>query len=199
MGYEFMDNESRTESSFGRLSRNKLVTPLISNMLAMVRPLVLSFLQTVDRTGYVFRVSPNELSFASVDSWKSIYGHQIGGRPTPVKGEFYDIYGSAYRTGCIGSERNPLKHSRMKRNLTAAFSTRALTEQEDIISRCVDTFLDKIGSIRDARDNGLNIVKWFEMVAFDILGEMTFGESFHAVESGLLLCDVACIQGLTKL
>ncbi|CAO1604329.1 orf9b protein [Xanthoria calcicola] len=31
---------------------------------------------------------------------------------------------------------------------------------------------------------GLNMTVWFEMLAFDILGEMAFGESFHCVEAG---------------
>lgn len=137
------------------------------------------------RYGPVFRVSPNELSFASVDSWKAIYGHQATGKPTPVKGKFYDIYGSAYSTGCIGSERDPKKHGQMKRNLTAAFSSRALTEQERIIQLCVDGFVERIGEVAN---DGLDMTKWFEMVAFDILGEMAFGEGFHAVDSGKHMC-----------
>ncbi|KAI9787993.1 MAG: hypothetical protein M1816_007297 [Peltula sp. TS41687] len=70
----------------------------------------------------------------------------------------------------------------MKRNLTSAFSTRALTEQEDIINGCVDGFVEKLGSMEGAKTKGLNMTKWYEMISFDILGEMAFGESFHAVE-----------------
>ncbi|RYO91163.1 hypothetical protein DL766_000129 [Monosporascus sp. MC13-8B] len=73
--------------------------------------------------GSVFRVSPNELSFASVQFWKEIYGHATGAdRQTLVKSKFYEL--------------------------------------------------------------GLNITKWFEMVSFDVLGEMAFGESFGSIESG---------------
>ncbi|KAL3417255.1 BCL4p [Phlyctema vagabunda] len=32
---------------------------------------------------------------------------------------------------------------------------------------------------------GLNMTKWFEMISFDILGEMAFGEGFHCVEDGM--------------
>jgi hypothetical protein len=136
------------------------------------------------RTGPVVRVGPNELSFATLKSWKDIYGHQPSAIPVATKSEFYDMYGSAYKTGCIGSERDPAKHSRMKRNLTAAFSTRALTEQENIIASCVDNFISKIGAADGAQTSGINATKWYEMIAFDILGEMAFGESFHAVDSG---------------
>ncbi|KAJ4288037.1 hypothetical protein N0V90_012053 [Kalmusia sp. IMI 367209] len=72
----------------------------------------------------------------------------------------------------------------MKRNLTSAFSTRALLEQESIVDRCVNEFVTEIGSSEASKTEGLNMTKWYEMISFDILGEMAFGESFHAVESG---------------
>lgn len=68
----------------------------------------------------------------------------------------------------------------MKRDLTAAFSTQALYEQEGLISECVDRFVRKIGELAEP----LNMTKWFEMISFDVLGEMAFGESFRAVENG---------------
>ncbi|KAH0293761.1 putative cytochrome P450 [Aureobasidium namibiae CBS 147.97] len=132
--------------------------------------------------GSVFRVSPNELSFAGVNSWKAIYGHPAAGQATMIKAEFYDIYGSGFKSLCIGSERKPEKHSRMRKSLSAAFSTKALIEQEQIINGCVDAFVDRLGD--GTSDNGINMTKWFEMVAFDILGEMAFGESFGCIDSG---------------
>lgn len=133
--------------------------------------------------GPVVRISPNELSFASVPSWKDIYGHAVGGRQTMTKSEFYDIYGSGCGSLCIGSERDPKKHAHMKKTLSAAFSTKALQQQESIVQNCVDGFLLRLGA-DGTSIQGLNMTKWFEMVAFDILGEMAFGESFHCVETG---------------
>ena len=57
--------------------------------------------------GPIFRVSPNELSFASANSWKSIYGHPGAGKPTLVKSEFYNMYGAGFDSLCVGSERDP--------------------------------------------------------------------------------------------
>lgn len=131
------------------------------------------------------RISPNELSFASLASWKAIYGHPSAFKPTFPKSAFYDMYGAGYTTGCIGSERDPKVHGRMKKSLAPAFSTKALSEQEHIIGRCVDGFIQKIG-MEGTRKGELNMVDWFEMIAFDILGEMAFGESFHCVENGRL-------------
>ncbi|KAK0636059.1 cytochrome P450 [Bombardia bombarda] len=133
--------------------------------------------------GPVVRLSPNELSFATVESWKAIYGHRGAGQPTPVKSEFYDIYGAGFKSLCVGSERNPQKHSQMRKMLSSAFSTKVLLEQEEIITKAVDEFVDRLG--RDgARAGGMNMTKWYEMVSFDTLGEMAFGESFHSVENG---------------
>ncbi|KAI5240129.1 hypothetical protein E4T43_06262 [Aureobasidium subglaciale] len=101
-----------------------------------------------------------------------------------IKAEFYDIYGSGFKSLCIGSERRPEKHSRMRKSLSAAFSTKALIEQEQIINSCVDQFVSSLDQGDGASERGLNMTKWFEMIAFDILGEMAFGESFGCIESG---------------
>ncbi|KAI4217467.1 MAG: hypothetical protein LQ351_000062 [Letrouitia transgressa] len=132
----------------------------------------------------VFRVSPNELSFASVSSWKAIYGHAIAGKPTAVKSKFYEMYGAGFNSWCIGSERDPKVHGRMKKLLSHAFSTKALIEQEDIIQKSIDAFIEKIGP-ESQSPKGLNVGEWYQMVAFDILGDMAFGESFHCIENGI--------------
>ena len=95
------------------------------------------------------------------------------------------MYGAGFDSLCIGSERDPVAHSRMKRSLAPAFSTKALAEQEGIVQKCIDEFVHKI-SPEGAGQNALNMTEWFEMIAFDILGEMAFGESFHSVEQGMI-------------
>ncbi|KAI4100701.1 MAG: hypothetical protein LQ339_005378 [Xanthoria mediterranea] len=135
--------------------------------------------------GVVFRVSPNELSFSSVRSWKDVYGPRPDQACFP-KSDFYDIFGAGFKSGCIGSERDPVRHSQMKRLLAPAFSRKALAEQEDIVQGCIDAFIAKMKTTGTpaTKETGLNMTVWFEMLAFDILGEMAFGESFHCVEAG---------------
>ena len=134
-------------------------------------------------TGSSFRVSPNEISFASVKSWKAVYGPWPA-QPPFVKSDFYDIFGAGFSTGCIGSERDPARHAKMKRFLAPAFSTKALTEQEDVVQGCVDTFIARLSTAGGTGQGGLDMTLWYEMLAFDILGEMAFGESFHCLEDG---------------
>lgn len=100
-----------------------------------------------------------------------------------VKSEFYEMFGSGFDSLCIASERNPRVHSRMRKSLTPAFSTKALVEQESIVQSCIDGFIEKVGE-RGTREEGLDLSKWVEMLALDIVGEMAFGESFHCIENG---------------
>ncbi|KXH53929.1 BCL4p [Colletotrichum salicis] len=138
--------------------------------------------------GPVVRVSPNELSFATVESWKAIYGHRVAGAPPVIKSEFYEIYGAGFKSLRIGSERDPHKHGQMRKMLSAAFSTKMLLDQEDIITKTVDAFIHGLGE-DGFKLEGLNMTKWFEMIAFDSLGEMAFGESFHSVRAGKFSID----------
>ena len=116
-----------------------------------------------------------------MNSWKAIYGPWPGQLPF-VKSDFYEIYGAGFDSLCIGSERDPVQHARMKRFLAPAFSTKALMEQEDIVQSCVNAFVTKLSKVSRAKD-GLNMTIWYEMIAFDILGEMALGESFHCIEN----------------
>ena len=93
------------------------------------------------------------------------------------------MYGSGFRSLCIASERDPIQHNRMKRSLAGGFSNKALLEQEDLVQERVDEFIQELGQA-GAGPEGLDIKKWYEMIAFDILGEMAFGESFHCIENG---------------
>ena len=101
-----------------------------------------------------------------------------------IKSEFYEMYGSGFNSLCIGSERDPKKHAQMRKALQPAFTTRAVLEQESIVQATVDDFLATLSQIGDTI-SGLNMTKWFEMLAFDIVGEMAFGESFHCIENSM--------------
>ncbi|EMR90855.1 putative benzoate 4-monooxygenase cytochrome p450 protein [Botrytis cinerea BcDW1] len=129
----------------------------------------------------IVRIAPNELSFASVESWKAIYGHPTRGNEIAPKGPFYEVFAAGFNSKCVGSERNPEKHALMRKMLNPAFSQRGLLEQEEIISGTIDKFVRVLGEKAGPGTKGLNMTKWYEMNSFDILGEMAFGESFHSI------------------
>lgn len=126
------------------------------------------------------RTSPNELSFNTAQSWKDIYGFRQA-HLAFIKSNFYDGGSFADQAHSIVSERDPSKHGHMRKHLSHAFSDRSLKEQETIISAVIDQFIDKLGE-RGTRKT--DICLEFEMMTFDIIGELAFGESFMGVQSG---------------
>ncbi|KAI2601923.1 putative cytochrome P450 [Hypoxylon sp. NC1633] len=132
------------------------------------------------RYGPVVRVAPNELSFNTAQSFRDIYGFRSGHK-TFVKSTFYEG-GSFAAKGVhsIVSERDPMVHAQMRRLLSHAFSNSSLLEQEALVTESVDEF---VCSIRAKVGQRLDIADLFERMAFDIIGNLAFGETFGALET----------------
>lgn len=71
----------------------------------------------------------------------------------------------------------------MRKMLSAAFATKSLMEQEEIVTSGVDEFVRRVGE-EGSNKKGINMTKWYEMATFDMLGEMAFGQSFQSVKTG---------------
>ncbi|KAI1379809.1 putative cytochrome P450 [Hypoxylon crocopeplum] len=129
--------------------------------------------------GPVVRTAPNELSFNTAQSFRDIYGFRPGHK-TFVKSTFYDGGSFAARgVHSIVSERDPVVHGQMRRLLAHAFSNSSLMEQEELVAGSVDRFVEvvkgKVGQVVDIAD-------LFERLAFDIIGDLAFGENFGALK-----------------
>jgi hypothetical protein len=135
------------------------------------------------KLGDIVRVAPNELSFVSATAYRAIYGMRLPGELKVPKDKFYDMFGSGFAEPCLASERDPNKAGQKRGLFAAAFSTKAQAEQELVMQRCIDFWIMKLGQAGGGL-NGINMAKWYEMVSFDILGEMAFVETFHCVQNG---------------
>ena len=135
-----------------------------------------------EQYGPVVRTAPNELSFSSAASWKDIYGFRQG-HHTFIKSHFYDGGSFADVAHSIVSERDPVKHGEMRKHLAHAFSERSLKDQEDLISEVVDEFIKRLG-MNASGETGADIVFWFNLTTFDIIGSLAFGTSFGGLTSG---------------
>ena len=71
----------------------------------------------------------------------------------------------------------------MRRYLSSAFSDRSFKSQEPLIADPGDRLVDKLEEAgRGTR--GTNMVMWFNLVNFDIIGSLAFGKDFGGVEAG---------------
>ena len=127
--------------------------------------------------GPVVRVAPNQLSFSSAQAWKDIYGPRPG-HQTFVKSTFYSGGNFADRAFSIVSERDPEKHREMRKHLSTVFSDRSLRDQEYLVSGVIDEFLIQL---RRFGEGGMDLTKWFNLLTFDIIGELAFGKSFNGI------------------
>ncbi|KAL4810615.1 benzoate 4-monooxygenase cytochrome P450 [Aspergillus unguis] len=138
--------------------------------------------QLHDEYGSVVRIAPNKLSYTSANAWRDIYGHKKAGEPEmPKDKQWYVPDPNAQQI--IFSDRE--RHSHFRRLLSHGFSDRALRGQEPLLRKYTDLL---IANLSKASKSGqpVNVVQWYNSITFDIIGDLTFGEPFGCLETGIL-------------
>ena len=151
--------------------------------------------------GPVVRLAPNEISFAKEEAWHDIFRARPGQRPflknpiyfTPPPGQPHNIVTTA----------DVEDHARMRQVLNHAFTPTALKAQEPIIESYVDLLITRlrekaISSELPSNEIILNIVDWYNYTAFDIVGDLGFGEPFNCLKDGALHPWIALIFNYIK-
>ncbi|CAG9980389.1 unnamed protein product [Clonostachys byssicola] len=149
-----------------------------------------------DRYGPVVRLTPTELSFNSERSWKDIYGSRPGHanfHKDPIHvGSVQAVPGAVTITMADDAD-----HARQRRALSHAFSTKALLEQESLITSYIDALRDVANA--HARDGRVcNLADWLSYTTFDIIGHLSLGEPFGCLASSDLRFWVALISESIK-
>lgn len=54
-------------------------------------------------------------------------------------------------------------------------------DQELLIANVVDRFIEQLQKVGA---ESLNMVEWYTMMTFDIIGDLAFGETFEGIETG---------------
>ncbi|CAG8422584.1 unnamed protein product [Penicillium salamii] len=139
--------------------------------------------------GPVVRVTHDEVSFISPDAWKEIYGH--GHQQLPKV-----LSSASNPMDIIGS--NDADHTRYRKALSHAFSAKGLQAQEPLLNSYIDKLIVRL---KDAAESGLpvDIVKWYNLTTFDIIGDLAFGEPFGGLENSQYHHWVATIFESVKL
>lgn len=124
--------------------------------------------------GEVVRFGPNEVSFITAQAWKDIYGH--GHRQLPKV-----LHSTSNPSDIVSA--NDADHNRLRRSLAHAFSAKGLQSQEPLINKYVDLLIEKLKILAASPIPEADMVKWYNLTAFDILGDLAFGEPFGGLES----------------
>lgn len=134
-----------------------------------------------NKYGDVVRVLPNELSFNAASAWQDIYtvrsGHQL---PTKDPQIVVPSDEGAYN---IVTTPNIADHARYRRTLNAGFSEKAVRKQEHIVKGHLDLLIARLYKrVSDEADRPQDLVFWLTLLTFDIIADLTFGESLHGLE-----------------
>lgn len=135
-----------------------------------------------NKYGPVVRVGPHMLSFAGGDDiWKDIYGFHATKEGGIRKESVF--YGQAF----LFSEVRALitaqgaTHARQRKSLSHAFSDRALNEHQPMLLRWAEKLKDKLAERADGNEQ-IDLLKYYNYAAFDIMGDLTFNEGFNMLE-----------------
>jgi len=130
------------------------------------------------RYGPIVRIGPDRLSFIQSEAWKDIYGHRSGGRQANVKDpRFYDEMDLDGHRNVL-TERDGTEHGRLRRIFSHAFSDKALKEQQPLLDSYVNQLVSNIRRALDEDPNHeFDAVKLYNFTTFDIMADLTFGES----------------------
>ncbi|KAF4454251.1 hypothetical protein F53441_3251 [Fusarium austroafricanum] len=133
--------------------------------------------------GDVVRIATNELSFRSPVALRDIYNHTSKDREVFLKSDtFYTAHPSVTRPDIV-TTKDPLDHSLQRRSLSHAFSTKALRESEEVVQSHVSLLIERLGQNGGPGTGGVNMSNVFNWLTFDIIGELTFGESFESISN----------------
>ena len=96
----------------------------------------------------------------------------------------------------ISSVKNDEDHSSYRRLLSHAFSDKALREQEPLIKGYIDLLISRLHE--NAAKKAQDMVSWYSFVTFDIIGDLTLGESFECLQTSSLHPWVSVLFGYLK-
>ncbi|KAH7124596.1 cytochrome P450 [Dactylonectria macrodidyma] len=128
--------------------------------------------------GPVIRIAPNRLALDGSVGWPEVYAHRVAG-----KEEFSKVPGFFFNgdwRAILGAPRDI--HRRQRRQLGHAFSEAAMYEQESIIKQYIDLLIEQLTK-RAKSNESVDIIKWLNFTTFDIIGDLTFADSFHSLSS----------------
>jgi cytochrome P450 len=133
--------------------------------------------------GHIVRVNHDELSFTDPNSWKDINGHGSKGTAGSVPHKDWVKYGTTPNNAINILIARDDDHSRQRKIFTPAFSDRALKKQEPLFVKYADKLAMRLKeSILDQPDLKLDMVKMYNFTTFDVMADMTFGESLHMLD-----------------
>ncbi|KAF2016936.1 cytochrome P450 [Aaosphaeria arxii CBS 175.79] len=132
------------------------------------------------RYGGVVRIAPREVAVSDISGIAKI--HKIGSGF--LKSEFYQNLTPTREPG-IFAMQDPHAHAARRRLFARAFSNSNLkTNWESEVRSKAELAVQKIKQDAVGSAKGADVLKWWTLMATDVIAHLSFGESFHMLELG---------------
>ncbi|KAG8170257.1 hypothetical protein KVR01_001002 [Diaporthe batatas] len=127
--------------------------------------------------GYFIRVAPDILSILHPDTVPTIHGHRKGGKDENPR-DVLALGGNEKTILAVGRE----EHGRLRRILASGFSNQAMIEQEPMFREYADKLIKGMQSYSKRAPGPLDVTSWYNWATFDVIGDLSFGESFGCLD-----------------
>ncbi|KAI8236888.1 hypothetical protein K4K54_001689 [Colletotrichum sp. SAR 10_86] len=155
-----------------------VIIPIIPKIKILLGTIDQDLRQLHRKYGNAVRWSPDHITFTTSEAWKTIYGHKHGQFPKYNSSEQLEPQSNIL----FADDAN---HARIRRGVSHAFSPKALAEQEPLVYEYVDKLVWRLSDVAESR-MPTEMGRWFHIASFDIVGDLTFGESLGGLDNNEL-------------
>ncbi|KAL2787917.1 cytochrome P450 [Aspergillus keveii] len=129
--------------------------------------------------GDFVRITDNEVSIGHPDAVKHLLHAKI------AKGSWYEVFSIPdYRFVSQMSETDPQRHIDKGKNVAAGYALSNIIKSESYVDDIISDLESQLNQIIESGDSVVHLDKWFNYFAFDVVGEVTFSQSFGFVKAG---------------
>jgi hypothetical protein len=133
----------------------------------------------IQTPGKVVRLSPHAVDFCSLPAAKRIHAFT---RP-PLKAKMYDIFRNSNGARSVFDVRDVDVHARHRRVLSSAMTEASLQSVEGVAHERAALAVQRIGE-ESKKTGRADVMKWWMFFSTDVIGELTFADSFRMLEQG---------------
>ena len=141
--------------------------------------------------GTMVRIAPNHVSIASDAAILEVYGHGNGF----LKSSFYDAFVSIHRG--MFNVRDRAQHTRKRKIVSNTFSVKSIGQFEPYMHSNLKLFVQKWDEMAGKAVFGgkkgfvkMDVLNWFNYLAFDVIGDLAFGAPFGMIDKGADIAEV---------
>ncbi|GAB7338673.1 hypothetical protein MBLNU457_5399t3 [Dothideomycetes sp. NU457] len=128
-----------------------------------------------EKHGSLVRTGPNEVSVADPAAIKQIYGAGTKFE----KSDWYSVW-QGHRTFDLFAERKSKVHGQQRKLVSRPYAMESLKDLEPYVDETTQLFLRKMD---ERLGQVVDMGNWFQLFAFDIIGEITFSRNFGFLEA----------------